>query len=380
MQWVATAGYALEGVLAEELRHLGLNVVEVQTSRVLFECSAEDACRANLWLRTAGHVALVAARFTAKDFDTLYEETRKVAWEELLPRDASFPVTARCINSTLMSVPDCQRIVKKAISDRLMAQYRLKWCSEKGLAMPLEVHIWKDTVTISLNISGQPLHMRGYRRLNGAAAIRETLGAGLVLLSHWHNDRAFLDPFCGTGTLLIEAAMIGRRLAPGAKRSFAGEKFGFLTADMWARAREEARDLADRGRRLDLWGGDIDPEALSMAHYHAKQAGVADTVRFETRDVKDLTAAPDYGVIVTNPPYGERLNDRKSAEALYVTLGARWKALDTLSCHVITADEHFESCFGRKADNKRQLYNGPLRCRYYQYFGPRPPRAENKDK
>ncbi len=373
MQWIATTGYGLEGVLAQELRHLNLEVPEVQTSRVLFEGTPEDACRANLWLRTAGHVALVAGRFDAPDFDTLFERVRQIPWEAWLPSDASFPVTARCINSTLMSVPDCQRIVKKAISRRLMDAHTMKWCPEKGLVMPVEVHIWKDCATLSVNISGQPLHMRGYRRLNGAAAIRETLAAALVLLSHWKSDRLLMDPFCGTGTLLIEAALLARNMAPGLNRSFAGEKFSFLPPQAWQRAREEARDLAQRGKPLSLLGSDVDPEALSMAQYHARQAGVANAIRWTQADIRDLNSSEGYGVIVTNPPYGQRLNDQKTARALYAALGQRYRELDHFSCHVITADDHFESYFGKQATKRRPIYNGPLRCRYYQYFAPRRP-------
>jgi len=376
MQWIATTGYGLEGVLANELRDMNLTVPDVQTSRVLFEGSVEDACRANLWLRTAGHVALVIGSFQARDFDSLFDQVQALPWEDYLPSDARFPVTARCINSQLMSVPDCQRIVKKAISSRLMRHYRINWCSENGPQMPIELHIWKDQATLSLNVSGQPLHVRGYRRLNGPAAIRETLGAAMVLLSHWHSDRILIDPFCGTGTLVIEAAMQARNMAPGLNRSFAGEKFGFMPLSAWKDARQEARDLAKRNLRLSITGSDNDPEALSMARYHAKQAGVADAIRWEEKDVRNLSCDQGYGVIITNPPYGQRLNDVKEAQALYSVLGQRYRALNGFSCHVITADDRFESYFGRMANKKRLLYNGPLRCRYYQYFGPRPPRAE----
>ncbi len=377
MQWIATTGYSLEGVLAQELRHLDLEVLEVQTSRVLFEGTPEDACRANLWLRTAGHVAMVAGRFDATSFDMLFEQAYRIPWETWLPADANFPVTARCINSTLMSVPDCQRIVKKAISQRLMDRHRMKWCPEKGLTMPIEVHIWKDCATLSMNISGRPLHIRGYRRLNGPAAIRETLAAALVLLSHWKPDRVLVDPFCGTGTLLIEAALMARNIAPGLNRSFAGEQFAFLPSQAWKQAREQARDLAQRTKPLTLLGSDIDSEALSMAQYHARQAGVANAIQWTQTDVRDLTLSEGYGSIVTNPPYGQRLNDQKTARSLYAILGQRYRELDHFSCHVITADDHFESYFGMLADKRRPIYNGPLRCRYYQYYGARPPRSSN---
>lgn len=373
MQWIATTGYGLEGVLAQELRHLDINVSEVQTSRVLFDGEPEDACRANLWLRTAGHVALVTGRFDAPDFDALFDGVYQIPWETWLPADASFPVTARCINSTLMSVPDCQRIAKKAISRRLMNAHTMKWCPEKGISMPIEVHIWKDCATLSLNISGHPLHMRGYRRLNGPAAIRETLAAALVLLSHWKEDRVLMDPFCGTGTLLIEAALIARNIAPGLNRSFAGEQFAFLPPQAWQRARQEARDLARRALPLALLGSDVDPNALSMAQYHARQAGVANAIRWTQSDIRALSSDERYGVIVTNPPYGQRLNDQKTARALYAALGQRYRMLDHFNCHVITADDRFESFFGKRADKRRLLYNGPLRCRYYQYFAPRRP-------
>jgi len=368
MDFIATAGYGLEGIAAQELKHLGLTVTDIQSTRAQFTGTALDACRANLWLRTAGHIALVIGKFEAKTFDALFDAVRALAWEDYLPADAKFPITARCVSSQLMSVPDCQRLVKKAVADRLCSRYHQLRCPESGTEYPLECHIYKDAVTLSLNLSGAPLHMRGYRKLNGPAALRETLAAAMVLLSHWRSERIFADPCCGTGTLLVEAALLGRNIAPGLNRSFGGEQYAFLPPELWGQARQEARDLAQRQAHLEILGSDIDPEALSMAQYHAKAARVADAIRFSSADAARFRHDGAHGVLVTNPPYGVRMSDQQNARRLASDLGRQYRALDAWSCHVISPDEGFEQAFGRKADKKRPLYNGPLRCKYYQYF------------
>lgn len=376
MEWIATAAYGLEGVLAQELRDLGLEVGLVQTSRVAFSGTPLDGCRANLHLRTAGHVRLVVGRFSAATFDGLFEGVRALPWADYLPQDAAFPVTARCITSQLMSVPDCQAIVKKAIVEKLRQTYRQSWFPEKGPLFPVEVHLWKDEATLSIDTSGTPLHQRGYRKLNGPAALRETLAAALVLLSHWHEDRMLWDPCCGTGTIAIEAALLGRRLAPGLERTFGAEAWPWWDAADWREARKQAWALARPDAKLDIIASDVDPEALSMAGYHVKAAHVADTIDLRCLDVKDVRSNRGYGHLITNPPYGVRMGDRKATLSLAQTLGQVYRRLGTWSCHVITADQGFERAFGARASKRRALYNGQLACRYYQFFGPRPPRRD----
>lgn len=373
MEWIATAAYGLEGVLAKELRDMGLEVGETQTSRVQFSGSALDGCRANVFLRTAGRVRLVAGSFPAPTFDALFEGVRSIPWEALLPEDAAFPVTGRCISSQLMSVPNCQAIVKKAIATRMGQAARRSWLPESGTVYPIEVHIWQDRATLSLDISGEPLHRRGYRELNGPAALRETLAAALVLLSHWDSSRSLWDPCCGTGTLAIEAAMQARQIAPGVFRPFGGEAFTQLfPKKLWSTAREEAMDNMIYQLPLNITASDIDPEALSMARHHARKAGVETAIHFRKMDAADLASDVSFGHILTNPPYGDRLGDKEDAQALYQALGQAWRRLDGWSCHVITAHERFESYFGARAHHRRALYNGPLACRFYQYFGRKP--------
>ena len=374
MEWIATAAYGLEGVLAQELRDLGLSVGETQTSRVQFTGSALDGCRANVFLRTAGRVRLVVGRFPAPNFDALFEGVRSLPWEEILPEDAAFPVTGRCVNSQLMSVPNCQAIVKKAIATRMGQAAGRSWLPETGTIYPIEVHIWKDQATISLDTSGTPLHRRGYRELNGPAALRETLAAALVRLSRWDASRPLWDPCCGTGTLAVEAALQARQIAPGISRSFGGEAYPLLPASLWRQAREEAMDGMLYTLPLDITASDIDPEALSMARHHARKAGVATAIRFRRMDAAELASDTAYGHILTNPPSGERLGAREQAQLLYQQLGQAWRRLDGWSCHVITAHPRFESYFGARAHHRRALYNGPLACRFYQYFGPKPRR------
>ncbi|MGI6315069.1 MAG: THUMP domain-containing class I SAM-dependent RNA methyltransferase [Christensenellales bacterium] len=371
MEYLATTGYGLEGVTARELRDLGLEVGEVQTSRVSFFGDEEAACRANLFLRTAGRVRRVAGRFPAAAFDQLFEGVKALPWEEMIPRDGAFPVTARSVNSRLGALSACQRIVKKAMADRLTSAYR-GHLAETGITVPVEVHLWKDMATLSVDLSGIPLHKRGYRELNPSAALRETLAAGMVLISHWSGDRSFLDPCCGSGTLAVEAAMLARDIAPGLGRRFGGEAFPWIPSSAWAAAREEAMDRVRFDLRLEITAADIDPEVLSMAGHHARKAGVSGDIRFMIRDLRDTPPEGRYGHIITNPPYGERLGERREAEALITALGRLRRSDPTRSIHVISPSLRFESLFGGKANHKRVLYNGPIACRFFQYFGEKP--------
>lgn len=376
MEWIATTSFSLEGVTARELEALGIKVKEPQASRVLFEGSFEDAAKANLWLRTAGHVRLVVGSFRAETFDELFEGTKAIAWEQWIERDYAFPVTCRSVNSKLFSLSDCQAIVKKAIVERLKTRHKVDWFSEKGPVAGVEVHIHKDVATLSIDTSGDGLHMRGYRKLNGPAALRETLAAALVLLTKWRGDRPFADPLCGTGTIAIEAAMFARNIAPGAKRSFAAETLGWFPRNAFDTERKRAAEAIKKDMQLDIYASDFDAEAISMAKYHAKAAGVAADVRIEQAVLKKFTSALPQGHIITNPPYGERMGDAREVEAVYRELGALYSRLDRWAFHVITSSEDFERFFGHRSDSRRELRNGQLKCRYYEFYRHKPAPAK----
>ena len=368
MQWIATAAAALEGVTSRELEALGIEVLETQASRVLFEGGYEQAAQANLWLRSAGRVRMVTGSFRAETFEELFEGTKALPWEQWIGRDDAFPVTGRAVNSKLMSVPDCQAIVKKAVVERLKLKHRVNWFSEKGPVNAIEVHLHKDIATLSIDMSGEGLHMRGYRKLNGPAALRETLAASLVLLTKWRGDRPFADPMCGTGTIAVEAALFARNMAPGLKRKFAAESLAWFPKEAFARERQRALDSANRDLKVDIAASDIDSEAISMASYHAKAAGVAADIRITRAALKAFATTAPQGHLITNPPYGERLGDKAAADAVVKELGALYQKLDRWAFHVISSAEDFERWFGRKADSRRELRNGQIRCRYFEYY------------
>lgn len=368
MDWIATTAYNLEGVTARELETLGIQVKETQASRVLFEGGCAEAARANLRLRSAGHVRLIAGSFRAETFDELFEGTKSLPWEQWIGKSDAFPVTCRSVNSKLFSLSDCQAVAKKAVVERLKAKYRILRFPEEGPAAAIEVHLHKDLATLSIDTSGEGLHMRGYRKLNGPAALRETLAASLVLLTKWRGDRPFADPMCGTGTIAVEAAMIARNIAPGIRRTFAAESFGWFPKEAFAREREGAADAVNREARLDIHASDIDAEAVSMASYHAKEAGVGKDIRIVRAALKDFMSPSPQGHLITNPPYGERMGDRKASEAAVRELGAVYGRLGRWAFHMISPAEDFERLFGRRADARRELRNGPLRCRYYEFF------------
>lgn len=368
MDWIATTALALEGVTSRELEALGIAVKETQTSRVLFAGGFEDAARANLWLRTAGHVRLVAGTFRAETFDALFEGTKALPWENWVERDYAFPVTCRSVGSRLFSVSDCQAIVKKAVVERLKTRHRVQRFAETGPAAAVEVHIHKDVATLSVDTSGDGLHMRGYRKLNGSAALRETLAAALVLLTKWRGDRPFADPMCGTGTIAVEAAMIARNIAPGLKRRFAADALGWFPSAALEEERKRAKEAPNLDIRPEIYASDIDAEAVSMAQYHARAAGVAADVRIARAALKDFSSGAPQGHLITNPPYGERMGDVKAAEDLIRELGAVYRRLDRWAFHVISPSESFERFFGKRADARRELRNGQLRCRYFEFY------------
>lgn len=371
---MATAPLGLESVVAREVRNLGYETTEVDNGRVVFTADASGIARANLWLRAADRVLLVVGRFEATTFETLFEATRALPWDELLPRDARFPVEGRSVKSQLSSVPACQSIVKKAIVSALQDHYGDEWLSESGDEYTVEVSLLKDQVTLTLDTSGAGLHKRGYRTLTGPAPIKETLAAALVLLSRWEPHRPFADPLCGTGTIAIEAAMIGARMAPGFHRSFASEHFPWVGQARFERAREEALDLVRKNHDLQVFASDIDSVSVENTGIHARQAGVGHIVHTERMPLRDFAPDALYGCIVTNPPYGERIGEKDEVRSLHRDLGQFMKKHSTWSVFAISAHEQFEREVGKRADRNRKLYNGRIECHLYQYLGPLPKR------
>lgn len=373
-QLMATAPLGLESIVARELTRLGYEPTQVENGRILFHGDDDAIARCNLWLRTADRVLLVAGMFRATTFDELFEGTKALPWENWLPKDAAFPVSGRSVKSQLSSVPACQAIVKKAIVDRLSTAYHQSWFDETGHTYALEVALHKDDVLLTMDTSGEGLHKRGYRTLNGPAPLKETLAAALIDLSRYESHRPFADPMSGTGTIAIEAALKGLNMAPGRLRTFAAESFSFVNHEAFARAREEARDRELR-QPLDMIASDIDPGARKIAEVHAQKAGVRQFIRFETMDIRAFKSDAEYGCVVTNPPYGERMGRDADMDALYHAMGQAARRLPTWSWFVIAADPLFPRKFGRKSDKNRKLYNGRIECHFHQYLGPLPKRT-----
>jgi putative N6-adenine-specific DNA methylase len=371
---IATSAFGLEAVVAREVRQLGYEEVFVENGKVTFTADLAAICRANLWLRSADRVLLKLGEFKATSFDELFEKTKALPWTEWLPMDATFPVEGKSINSKLYSVPDCQAIVKKAVVEKMKTKYKRAWFEENGQRYTIEVALLKDIATLTIDTSGAGLHKRGYRKLSSPAPLKETLAAAMVLLSRWFPDRSLIDPCCGSGTLPIEAALIGLNIAPGLNRQFAAENWPNLPSRLWQQAREEAESLIHRDLSLKIIGTDIDEEVLSLARYHARQAKVEKHIHFQRQPLAQIGSQAKYGWLITNPPYGERLGELKEAETLYQEMNVAFKNLDTWSFYILTSHPRFEQIFGRPADKKRKLYNGRIQCNFYQFFGPKPPR------
>ncbi|MGC7872301.1 THUMP domain-containing class I SAM-dependent RNA methyltransferase [Desulfosporosinus sp. SYSU MS00001] len=374
LQLIATAAFGLESIVARELKELGYFDQVVENGKVTYVADELGICRSNIWLRSSDRVLLKIGSFKAMTFEELFQETKKLPWEEWLPEDANFPVQGKSIKSKLFSVSDCQAIVKKAIVERLKEKYGRSWFEETGPRYQIEVALLNNEATLTIDTSGLGLHKRGYRKLAGQAPLKETLAAAMVQLSHWHKERALLDPFCGTGTILIEAAMIALNQAPGLKRSFDAEKWQCISKEFWQEAFQEALDLQEHSKDLHIYGSDIDPKALSLARIHAQEAGLSDLIHFQRLPVAEVGSRYNYGHIITNPPYGERLGQKDEIEQLYLELGETFNRLENWSLHVITNQQYPERLMGRRWDKSRKLYNGRLECHYYQFFGPRPPR------
>jgi len=371
---IAVSKFGIESITADELTKLGYTDITVETGRVNFKGDFKDIAKANMWLRTAERILINVGEFKAVSFDELFENVKSLPWEDWIPQNGEFPVTAKSIRSTLFSLSDCQAIAKKAIVERLKKKYKsTDWFTENGPKYKINVGILNDTVTMTIDTSGDSLHKRGYRILTGGAPISETLASAMVQLTKWKYDRVLIDPFCGTGTIPIEAAMWELNMAPGLNRGFICENWNQYPENVWEDIRQEAHSLirTDKGV-LKIHGTDIDEDSLSKARYHAKQAGVFEHIHFQKQDMHDISSHYKYGFIITNPPYGERLEDEEHVIQLYKDMGNVFKRLETWSFYVITSNKDFEKYFGRRSDKKRKLYNGMLECDYYQFYGPRP--------
>jgi putative N6-adenine-specific DNA methylase len=370
---LATCTFGLESVVADELRALGYDDLRVERGRVGFTAPDSAICRANMWLRCADRVLLVMGEFTARTFDELFDQTTVLPWEEWLPEDALFPVEGKSVQSQLSSVPACQSITKKAIVEAMTRAYGRSRFEESGQRYRIQVALLRDKVTLTLDTSGEGLHRRGYRDQSAPAPLRETLAAAMVRLSHWQPEYILADPCCGSGTIPIEAAMMGRNIAPGTLRSFDAFRWDTLPRKLWSDALEEADDLAQPARRLRIWGADISAEAIELSAHHAVRAGVGDALELTARPLAEFKTHHKYGYLIANPPYGERLGSQREAEALYREMGDVFRGLREWSWAVLTPHEGFEALARFEATHRRKLYNGAMRCWLYQHFGPRPP-------
>lgn len=373
---IAPCHFGLEAVLKREIYDLGYEITSVEDGKVTFEGDAEAICRANINLRTAERVLLKVGQFKAYSFTELFDQTKELPWEEFLPVDAKFWVTkANSVNSKLFSSSDVQSIVKKAIVERLKEKYKVGWFQESGNEYPMRVTIIKDVVTIALDTTGDSLHKRGYRPASGKAPISESLAAALIMVTPWHKDRILVDPFCGSGTIPIEAAMIAANIAPGLNRSFTAENWpNIVPKAEWYSAVEEADESVNMDVQTDIQGFDIDEDVIKIARENARMAGVEKLIHFQKRDVAELSHAKKYGFIITNPPYGERLEDKATLPPIYTALGRQFAKLDSWSAYVITSYTEMEKYMGRKADKNRKIYNGMLKTYYYSFLGPKPPK------
>lgn len=369
--------FGLEAVLKREIYDLGYEITKVEDGRVTFEGDEEAVCRANIFLRTAERVMIQVGRFKATTFEELFQGIKNLPWEEYIPEDGKFWVKkASSINSKLFSPSDIQSIAKKAMVERMKQKYHKEWFKEDGAAYPVRIFLLKDEVTVALDTSGDSLHKRGYRTMTSKAPLTETLAASLIMLTPWRKDRILVDPFCGSGTFPIEAAMIAANIAPGMNRSFTAEEWmNLIPKKLWYETVNEANELINDDIEVDIQGYDVDGSVIKIARRNAREAGVDHLIHFQERDVKDLSHPKKYGFIITNPPYGERLEDKKDLPALYKAFGESFKNLDSWSAYMITSYEDAERYFGRKADRNRKIYNGMLKTYFYQFLGPKPPKA-----
>jgi putative N6-adenine-specific DNA methylase len=375
---IAICTFGLEAVVKREVQSLGFENVCVADGKVEFEANPNDIPTANLWLRSADRVLLKMAEFPAITFDELFEQTKVLPWEQWITADGKFTVTGKSVKSTLGSVRACQSIVKKAIVERLKEKYHTGWFAETGPEFTVQISMLKDTATLTLDTSGSGLHRRGYRTHAGEAPLKETFAAALVQLSFWNRERLLLDPMCGSGTILIEAALIARNMAPGLNRNFASEQWPVIPKAAWRNARRSARQAIDRHGQLQIFGYDIDEASINAGKINAQKAGVGDDIVFEQKAMQDLWIDKPYGVVISNPPYGIKLSDFQEINQLYIALNKMFKKKKGWSLYILTADKKFPDYFKRaQPDRVRKLYNGALEVNYYQYFGERPPQEES---
>lgn len=380
IELIAPCHFGLEAVLKREILDLGYEISSVEDGRVTFQGDAEAVCRANIFLRTAERVLLKVGSFQAVSFEELFEKTKALPWEAYIPKDGKFWVTkASSVKSRLFSPSDIQSVMKKAMVRRLQEHYHMEWFPEDGPEYPVRVFLMKDQVTVGIDTSGASLHKRGYREVSGKAPITETLAAALIMLTPWRGDRILVDPFCGSGTFPIEAAMMAANIAPGMNRSFTAEKWtNLIPKKLWYDTVDEASDLIREPEETDIQGYDADEDVIRIARRNAAEAGVEHMIHFQRRDVRDLSHPKKYGFIITNPPYGERLEDKKDLPELYRAFGESFRHLETWSAYMITSYEDAERYFGRKADKNRKIYNGMLKTYFYQFQGPKPPRKTGR--
>lgn len=366
--------FGLEAVLKREITDLGYEILSVEDGRIIFAGDAHAICRANIFLRSAQRVLIKVGSFRAETFEELFQGTKSLPWEKYIPRDGKFWVAkAASIKSKLFSPSDIQSIMKKAMVERMKSVYHQEWFEESGASYPVRVFLMKDEVTVGLDTTGESLHKRGYRKLTAKAPIAENLAAALIMLTPWRGSRILVDPFCGSGTIPIEAAMMAAHMAPGMNRSFLAEEWGHIAERKnWYRAVDEAQSMVDTTVETDIQGYDIDDQMVSIARANAKLAGVDHMIHFQRRGVEQLSHPKKYGFIITNPPYGERLEDKKNLPGLYRVIGERYMALDSWSLYLITAYEQAETAIGRKADKNRKIYNGMMKTYFYQFMGPKP--------
>lgn len=375
---IAPCHFGLEAVMKREILDLGYEITSVEDGKVTFEGDAEAIAYANVFLRTAERILLKIGQFRAETFEELFEKTKALPWERYIPKDGKFWVTkANSVKSKLFSPSDIQSIMKKAMVERLKTVYHTEWFQEDGSSFPIRVSILKDVVTVGLDTSGVSLHKRGYRKMTAKAPITETLAAALLMLTPWKKDRILVDPFCGSGTFPIEAAMMAAQIAPGMNRSFLAEEWKHLVpAKHWYNVMDDAAERVDRNVETDIQGFDIDGNVINAARENAKLAQVDHLIHFQQRPVAELSHPKKYGFLVTNPPYGERLEEKEALPELYRTLGERFRALDSWSMYLITSYEDAQRYIGKNADKNRKIYNGMLKTYFYQYSGPKPPRRE----
>ena len=368
LQFVVPTLFGLEGLAGDELRRMGMEDVKVEDRRVFFTGDENALARANIFLRTGERIMIVLARFHATTFEELFQGVYHANLEDFIPRDGQFPVKGHCLNSQLMSVSDCQAIIKKAASKRLGEKYGITWLPETGVKFQMHFTILNDEVTLSIDTSGPGLHKRGYRAVGNDAPLHETLVAGMIQLTRYRGREFIWDPFCGSGTIPIEAALIAKNRAPGLNRHFAAEEFPYVPKEVWQLAKTEAKDKEFNGK-YQILGSDSDPQCVSLSFANARKAGVADIVTFKDGDATKMSLPTDSGILICNPPYGERMMEQHSAQRLYSALGRHLKYANNWKKYVITSDPEFEHYFGKRADKKRKFYNGKIKCDYYMYLG-----------